>query len=621
MMRHGFAWSALLMLGVSSGLAAAVDPAPESAPQDEAKAEPLASTQESIAIRYERFENTLLQMAEYMRKTDPERADLLIRAIGRSKETRIPDQMQRVVQLLQGDQLGDAVERQGDVVNHLTALLELLQSEDRQKEIDQEKQRIEAILKDLRKIIAREQDTRAATERGEPAGRLTDRQQQIAESAKDLGERIDQQDAKRNAEEAERSGKSSSEKEPSDEESEKSDSPKGSSRDGEKKDEDSEQQSGKSGEQSDQQSKSSQKSGKSQSGKPKPKDQQKDDEQPKDGEHQKSEPNDQKQQDSDSQQQSGKQQSGKQQQGQQQQQRQGQQSQDQQSQDQQPSDPQGQSQSGQQQKPKPTPGRQELEQARQEMERAIKELKKEARDAASGRQDEAIAKLREAEAKLEEILRQLREEEREMMLAALEARFREMLAKQLMVYNGTVNLHNVPEKERSGRHRSKAEELARLEEEIAIDAAKALTLLREEGSSVAFPEAVEQIHDDMLTVARALEQAKVGDLTQGIERDIIEALEEMIEALQKEMEKKDQKQQGQPMQGEPPDPALVDTLAELKMLRALQYRVNRRTVRLGRESEGEQASDPEIVTQLQRLSRRQSQIQRATFDLATGRNK
>lgn len=618
MMRHGFAWSALLMLGVSSGLAAAVDPAPESTPQDEAKAEPLASTQESIAIRYERFENTLLQMAEYMRKTDPERADLLIRAIGRSKETRIPDQMQRVVQLLQGDQLGDAVERQGDVVNHLTALLELLQSEDRQKEIDQEKQRIEAILKDLRKIIAREQDTRAATERGEPTGRLTDRQQQIAESAKDLGERIDQQDAKRNAEEAERSGKSSSEKEPSDEESEKSDQPKGSSKDGEKKDEDSEQQSGKSGEQSGRQSKSNQQSGKSQSGKPKPKDGQKDEE-PKDGERQKSGPNDQKQQDSDNQQQSGKQQSGKQQSGQQQQQ--GQQSQDQQSQDQQQSDQQGQSQSGQQQKPKQTPGRQELEQARREMERAIKELKKEARDAASGRQDEAIAKLREAEAKLEEILRQLREEEREMMLAALEARFREMLAKQLMVYNGTVNLHNVPEKERSGRHRSKAEELARLEEEVAIDAAKALTLLREEGSSVAFPEAVEQIHDDMLSVARALEQAKVGDLTQGIERDIIEALEEMIEALQKEMEKKDQKQQGQPMQGEPPDPALVDTLAELKMLRALQYRVNRRTVRLGRESEGEQATDPEIVTQLQQLSRRQSQIQRATFDLATGRNK
>ncbi|HID21063.1 MAG TPA: hypothetical protein EYP14_01500, partial [Planctomycetaceae bacterium] len=36
---------------------------------------PLSTRQEAIAIRYRRFESTLLQLAEYLRKTDPDRAE------------------------------------------------------------------------------------------------------------------------------------------------------------------------------------------------------------------------------------------------------------------------------------------------------------------------------------------------------------------------------------------------------------------------------------------------------------------------------------------------------------------------------------------------------------------
>ena len=153
-------------------------------------------------------------------------------------------------------------------------------------------------------------------------------------------------------------------------------------------------------------------------------------------------------------------------------------------------------------------------------------------------------------------------------------------------------------------------------------AAKALTLLREEGSSVAFPEAVEQIQADMLSVARRLERADVGELTQNIEQDIVESLKEILEALQKELEKlkykkdQQQQQQQQPQQQQ----GLVNKLAELKMLRSLQYRVNRRTKQMGRLVEGEQALDQDVVTQLRQLSDRQSKVQKATHDLATGKN-
>ncbi len=76
--------------------------------------------------------------------------------------------------------------------------------------------------------------------------------------------------------------------------------------------------------------------------------------------------------------------------------------------------------------------------------------------------------------------------------------------------------------------------------------------------------------------------------TQGLEEDIIAALEEMIEALQKaqkEMEDQKQQQQQQQQQGKQDKP-LIDQIAELKMIRSLQLRVNRRTQRYADLIEG-----------------------------------
>ena len=45
-------------------------------------------------------------------------------------------------------------------------------------------------------------------------------------------------------------------------------------------------------------------------------------------------------------------------------------------------------------------------------------------------------------------------------------------------------------------------------------------LLRDDGTAVAFPEAAEQMRDDMQQVVERLAQAKVGKITQSIEEDI-----------------------------------------------------------------------------------------------------
>jgi hypothetical protein len=150
-------------------------------------------------------------------------------------------------------------------------------------------------------------------------------------------------------------------------------------------------------------------------------------------------------------------------------------------------------------------------------------------------------------------------------------------------------------------------------------------VLHEEASAVAFPEAVTDMRDDMEQIVVRLAQSKVGSITQGVEEDVIAALEEMIAALkkaQKDMEEKKNKPPGQPQQGgEPQEPPLVDSLAEIKMIRALQMRVNKRTERYAQLSKTEQTDKPELLTALKRLAERQERIHRVTRDIVVGRNK
>ena len=142
---------------------------------------------------------------------------------------------------------------------------------------------------------------------------------------------------------------------------------------------------------------------------------------------------------------------------------------------------------------------------------------------------------------------------------------------------------------------------------------------------MSFPLAVEDVREDVTTVSRRLDDGNVGELTQEIQQDIVEALQEMVLALQKEMEKgAEQKGQQQQQQMSPQnnqgDPVLVELLAEMKMLRTLQLRINRRTKQIGREIEnGEQARKPELLEQLERLSQRQDRIRQTAIDIAKTR--
>jgi hypothetical protein len=265
------------------------------------------------------------------------------------------------------------------------------------------------------------------------------------------------------------------------------------------------------------------------------------------------------------------------------------------------------------------PARKRLDAAQKRMEEAKKKLDKAQQDGAAKDQEEAIKELEQAKAELEQILRQLREEEIERVLAMLEGRFRKMLEMQREVYEATVELDKVPTEERTHNHEIESSRLSGKEMQIVVEVDKALLVLHEDGTTVAFAEAADQMRTDMQQVVDRLSQAKVGQITQGIEMDIIATLEEMIESLKKTQKDMDKNRQKSNMQVAQQDSPLVDKLAELKMIRALQMQINSRTERYSKLIEGEQAENAELVDALKRLAERQQRVYRVTHDLASGK--
>ena len=265
-----------------------------------------------------------------------------------------------------------------------------------------------------------------------------------------------------------------------------------------------------------------------------------------------------------------------------------------------------------------------LQEAEKRMQAAREKLNDATRREARSEQEKAVEELETARAELEEILRQLREEEVERLLVQLETRIRQMLRIERGILVAAEKLAadmamSQPEKRIEGVR------IGREQAEVTAEAARALTLVRDDGSAVAVPEALDQVHDDCVQAAARFTRGDVGQATLGLVGDIVTGLEELLAALEKSRRKEeDDRQQAGGSGGRPAEPGeqpLVDKLAELKMLRSLQLRVNNRTQRFSQllDEGTERATEPELIEALGRLAERQRSIERAARDIVTGR--
>jgi hypothetical protein len=275
------------------------------------------------------------------------------------------------------------------------------------------------------------------------------------------------------------------------------------------------------------------------------------------------------------------------------------------------------------------PVQQKMKAAQKRMDDAQKALDDAKRDNAIESMEAAEKQLAEAKKQLEEILRQLREEEVDSKLKLLEERFRGMLEQQIRINESTVKLSSTPVDARSTEFEIAANKLANAENSIAVEAGRALVLLKEDGSSIAFPVTVQELQRDMVQVADRLATAKVNEITIGIEEDIADTLNELIAALvktQQDNEQQQQSQQSPPQNGKPGDAPLVDRLAELKMLKSLQQRIHLRHQRYAKLLDNPDdpvgvSEDPDVIAALDRLTRRQEQLTTITRQLVNEENK
>jgi hypothetical protein len=570
----------------------------EAASQDDATAAANSSTpptrddlsvdQARLADRFKRLEEVIGRLAELSAASDPRRAKLLREAIAQSREQDIHVRFESVVKLLEEERLSAAATNQTELQKELDGLLTLLLKADRDRELTSERERIRRYLKEVGRLIRTQKGIRARTEGGDEFTPLGEDQQRVAGETGKLGSDIakTEGDKTKDDEPKESDTKKPGSTEDDDKNRDDSDRPKES----EESDGKSGDSQSKSGDPSDAQKGS--KSSDAKSGEPKSGE-------PQDGKSSKSGESKQGEGKSSESQQPG-----------------------QPSEDGEPSEEERGQQSDQPQDPAKRASKR-LQDAQKNMEDARKKLDEAQRKGAAELQREALKKLEQAKAELERVLRQLREEEMERTLTQLVARFRKMLELQNLVYDGTVRLDRVPEAERDHDEEIEAARLSRQEAQIVTDADKALLLLHEEGSSVAFPEAIEQMRSDMRQITERLAAAKVNKITQGLEQDVIAALEETIATLEKaikDLEKKKTPRGQSPAAGQQAEPPLVDKLAELKMIRSLQMRIYKRTQRYGEMIEGEQAETAELLEALADLAERQQRVYQATADLEQGRN-
>jgi len=546
-----------------------------------------------IAASYDKLEQLILRMAEIEVLTNPQRAALLKRAAQQSSERRTKRQLADTVTLLVPPaKLKRAIDEEERGLADMKLLLELLLSEDRADRLKAEEQRVRDYIKEVERLIRLQKSAEGQTRGGADAKKLANEQERIAGRTGELAEQI-----RETEEGAGKQDDANGESEPKESSGENQ---PGEQRPGEQKP--GEQKPG-------EQKPGEQKPGEQKPGEQKPGEQKPGEQKP--GEPQESsKPSEGEPQPSESQNappQQGEPQQGQPQNGQ---------------------PPQG-DQEQQQPQDEGNPARKRLQAAEERMREAQKRLEEAKRDEAVDEQEKARHELEKAKAELEEILRQLREEEVGRTLAMLEGRFRRMLEKQLEILESTKRLDKLPADERGRQVDIQASKLGFEETKLAVEADKALLLLHEEGSSVAFPETVEMMRDDMQQVADRLSSTKIDTITQGIEEEIVTALEEMIAALQQAQQDLEEKKQQEQQQGKPQQPGeepLVDQIAELKMIRALQMRVNTRTTRYSQMLENRddlvgQTDDEELRDSLAQLGERQDRIYEVTKDIVLGKNK
>ena len=179
------------------------------------------------------------------------------------------------------------------------------------------------------------------------------------------------------------------------------------------------------------------------------------------------------------------------------------------------------------------PGQEKMNQAGDAMKQASDQMEENDPDKAQEQQKVAEKNIQEAIEEIEDRLKQLRDETREEKLARLEGRFRQMLEEQIVVSVMTIELDDKLTNLGKLRRRDQLLMLQLSNNEIRISelGQQAYDLLLEDGTSIVFPEIVQDLRADLKTAADLLQKEKTGQYTQLVQKEIETTIEDLLDAL------------------------------------------------------------------------------------------
>ena len=269
---------------------------------------------------------------------------------------------------------------------------------------------------------------------------------------------------------------------------------------------------------------------------------------------------------------------------------------------------------------KPTPGRKSVQQAVPKQKAAAGTLKE--YKPAKQKQQDAKEDLEKARDELDDAINQLRQQLQDEVLRALEERFTAMLAKQRELSLQTKTLDKTRGQTLTADGTLPAALVERIqsvgsgEQDLEVEAGDALKLLEEEGTTAVFPDIVTELKGLLHETAALCRGNDTGKVVQGKQAEVEETLALLINALRRTIEQKEGGGQcncnGQPQ--------LVPISAELKMIKYLQERVNKRTKDYDQGTPAALRDTDEARGEAVELSGKQARVRDLTRKLAVKLN-
>lgn len=255
------------------------------------------------------------------------------------------------------------------------------------------------------------------------------------------------------------------------------------------------------------------------------------------------------------------------------------------------------------------------------MNEASEQLENESPEEAAEQQEEAYEELQEAREAIDEELSEMREQQRDALLAKLIGMFQEMLDEQRLVTRATAELHEARQEEDAEWGRAeqlRCSQLADREAALESTGEQALTFMLENSSPVVFPRIVKDINADLDRLEGRLKEEKTGEGTAFVQDAVERALVDLIEALEQAQGEPPPPSESEPQEGggggSPPPPPLISALAELKLLRNRQVRVNEGTKMIHERSQNE-GIDADLTERIDVMTGRQQDVHTMTHEL------